>query len=77
MVEGLYKGWDELRTVPGRAAVGPRVIVLFTDGASNSVPANYQATGVSRGLRTSDFPKNFPDPDNMTWNNPPIQGSTA
>ncbi len=74
MVEGLYKGWDEVRSVPSGQQSGLRVIVLFTDGASNSVPANYQNTGVSRGLRTSDFPKNFPDPDNMTWNNPNMQG---
>jgi hypothetical protein len=38
MVEGLYRGWDELRTVPRGTQSGLRVIVLFTDGASNSVP---------------------------------------
>ncbi len=75
MVEGLYKGWDEMRTVPAGQQSGLRVIVLFTDGASNSVPGLYPGGGgASRGLRTSDFPKNFPDPDNMTWNNPTLQG---
>ena len=75
MVEGLYRGWDELRTVPGGSQSGLRVIVLFTDGASNSVPGNYPAQpGVARGLRTYDFPKNLPDPDGQTWNNPQIQG---
>ena len=39
MVEGLYRGWDELRSVPGGSQSGLRVIVLFTDGASNSVQA--------------------------------------
>ena len=38
MVEGLYRGWDELRSVPSGQQSGLRVIVLFTDGASNSVP---------------------------------------
>lgn len=75
MVEGLYKGWDEIRTVPAGQQSGLRVIVLFTDGASNSVPGIYPGGGgASRGLRTSDFPKNLPDPDNMTWNNPALQG---
>jgi len=65
MVEGLYRGWDELRSVAPGQQSGLRVIVLFTDGASNGVPANYDsAPGVARSLRTWDFPKNFPDPDN-------------
>jgi hypothetical protein len=75
MVEGLYRGWDELRAVPGGSQSGLRVIVLFTDGASNSVPGDYPAQpGVARGLRTYDFPKNLPDPDGQTWNNPQING---
>jgi Mg-chelatase subunit ChlD len=75
MVEGLYRGWDELRTVSNGQQSGLRVIVLFTDGASNSVPGIYDAApGVARGLRTFDFPKNNPDPDGQTWNNPQIQG---
>jgi hypothetical protein len=41
MVEGLYRGWDELRSVPAGQQSGLRVIVLFTDGASNGVPADY------------------------------------
>ena len=75
MVEGLYRGWDELRTVPSGQQSGLRVIVLFTDGASNSVPGNYPAeSGVANGLRTYDFPKNAPDPDGQTWDNPQIVG---
>jgi hypothetical protein len=75
MVQGLYRGWDELRSVPGGSQSTLRVIVLFTDGASNSVPGVYQAApGVTKGLRTYDFPKNNPDPDNQTWNNPTIAG---
>jgi Mg-chelatase subunit ChlD len=73
MVEGLYRGWDELRSVPNGQQSGLRVIVLFTDGASNSVPGLYDG-GPSKGLRTYDFPKNFPDPDGQTWNNPTIAG---
>jgi hypothetical protein len=45
MVEGLYRGWDELRTVPAGQQSSLRVIVLFTDGASNSVPGRYVVNG--------------------------------
>jgi Flp pilus assembly protein TadG len=75
MVEGLYRGWDELRSVPAGQQSGLRVIVLFTDGASNSVPASYDAaTGQGRALRTYDFPRVLPDPDNQTHDNPTISG---
>ena len=74
MVEGFYHGWDELRTVANGSQSSLRVIVLFTDGASNSVPGIYAGNGAARGLRTADFPKNFPDPDGQTWNNPSIAG---
>jgi Flp pilus assembly protein TadG len=75
MVEGLYRGWDELRSVPSGQQSGLRVIVLFTDGASNSVPGDYDIRpGLGRSLRTFDFPKNNPDPDGQTWNNPQITG---
>lgn len=74
MVEGLYRGWDELRTVPGGQQSSLRVIVLFTDGASNSVPGLFPPTAGARGIRTYDFPKRLPDPDNQTWDNPNIVG---
>ena len=74
MVQGLYRGWDELRSVPQGQQSGLRVIVLFTDGASNSVPGVHDGSGITKGLRTYDFPKNFPDPDGQTWDSPTIQG---
>jgi Flp pilus assembly protein TadG len=74
MVQGLYRGWDEVRSVPSGQQSGLRVIVLFTDGASNSVPGVYPGASDSRGLRTYDFPKVFPDPDSQTWDNPTIAG---
>jgi Mg-chelatase subunit ChlD len=75
MVEGLYRAWDELRSVPSGTQSGLRVIVLFTDGASNSVPGNYEAApGLGRSLRTWDFPKNLPDPDGQTHDTPHIDG---
>jgi hypothetical protein len=77
MVQGLYRGWDELRSVPNGQQSGLRVIVVFTDGASNSVPGNYSpgSPGNSRGLRTWDFPDGTcPDPDNQTHANPQIDG---
>jgi Flp pilus assembly protein TadG len=74
MVEGFYRGWDELRSVPAGSQSGLRVIVLFTDGASNAVDGLYDASGNSKALRTWDFPKNYPDPDSQTWDNPQIDG---
>jgi Flp pilus assembly protein TadG len=75
MVEGLYRGWDELRTVPSGDQGGLRVIVLFTDGASNGVPGNWTGSGVSTSIRTFDFPKagNL-DPDSQLHDDPHITG---
>jgi Flp pilus assembly protein TadG len=73
MVEGLYRGWDEMRSVPNGQQSGLRVIVLFTDGASNSVPGVYPGSPTSRGLRTYDFPERN-DPDNQTHDYPTIAG---
>ena len=73
MVEGLYRAWDELRWVPAGSQSGLRVIVLFTDGASNSVPGDY-GTGPGVGLRTYDFPQNAGDTFGQTWNSPHITG---
>jgi Flp pilus assembly protein TadG len=74
MVEGLYRGWDELRAVPAGSQSGLRVIVLFTDGASNSVPGIFDTPGVGKGLRTYDFPQNAGDTNGQTWNSPHITG---
>jgi Flp pilus assembly protein TadG len=73
MVEGLYRGWDELRAVPRDNQSSLRVIVLFTDGASNSVPGLW-AGGTAAGLRTYDFPDNGADPDDQTHLRPHITG---
>ncbi len=74
MVEGLFRGWDEVRAVPRGQQSGLRVIVLFTDGASNSVPGIYPGSSSARGLRSWDFPDNGADPDNQTHLNPQING---
>jgi Flp pilus assembly protein TadG len=74
MVEGLYRGWDELRSVPTGTQSSLRIIVLFTDGASNGVPGNYDGSGTAKSLRSWDFPKNAIDPDNQTWDSPHIDG---
>ena len=73
MTEGLYRGWDELRAVPAGQQAGLRIIVLFTDGASNGVPGDYGG-GVAKSLRTWDFPKSANDPDSQTWDSPHIDG---
>ena len=74
MVEGLYRGWDEVRSVPTGQQSSLRVIVVFTDGASNGVPARWNGSAASRSLRTWDFPDHPPDPDNQTHNSPHISG---
>jgi Mg-chelatase subunit ChlD len=78
MVEGFYRGWDELRSVPSGSQSGLRVIVLFTDGCSNSVPAYHTVNGTLMtsvtGYRTYDFPYNAPDPDGQTHNDPNLEG---
>ena len=75
MAEGLYRGWDELRTVPNGQQSSLRIIVLFTDGAANTVPGDYDASpGDALGLASSDFPDFPPDPDNMTRDNPFFAG---
>jgi Mg-chelatase subunit ChlD len=75
MVEGIYRGWDQLRTVPAGQQSGLRIIVLFTDGASNGVPGKFDAfPSQPTTVRTFDFVKYMPDPDNQTWNNPQING---
>jgi Flp pilus assembly protein TadG len=74
MVEGLYRGWDELRTVPNGQQSGLRIIVLFTDGASNGVPGDWDGSGLAKSLRTWDFPDVPPDPDGQLWDSPHIDG---
>jgi Flp pilus assembly protein TadG len=75
MVEGLYHGWDELRSVAPGSQSSLRIIVLFTDGASNGVPGKYDVSPASaKSLRTWDFPKSGNDPDGQTWSAPHIDG---
>jgi Flp pilus assembly protein TadG len=73
MAEGLFRAWDEVRSVPNGQQSGLRVMVLFTDGSGNTVPGLWDASGVSKGLFTSDFPA-VGDPGNITTNRPTIQG---
>jgi Flp pilus assembly protein TadG len=74
MVEGRYRGWDQLRTVPAGTQSGLRIIVLFTDGASNGVPGDFDGSGTAKTLKTADFPKVLPDPDGQTWMAPVLGG---
>jgi hypothetical protein len=74
MPEGLYRGWDELRTVANGQQSGLRVIVLFTDGSGNVAPGMWDASGLAKGVYTGDFPKRLPDPGNITTDRPQISG---
>jgi len=73
MAEGVYRAWDEVRSVPIGQQSGLRVIVLFTDGSGNTVPGDWDSSGISKGLFTSDFP-DVGDPGNITTNSPTIMG---
>jgi Flp pilus assembly protein TadG len=75
MAEGLYRGWDEVRSVPAGQQSGLRVIVLFTDGSGNVFPGFLDASGIAKGVFTADFPKVLPDPTNATDDTPSIQGN--
>jgi Flp pilus assembly protein TadG len=76
MAEGLYRGWDQLRTVAPGQQSGLRIIVLFTDGASNGVPGKWGGVGaVATAIRTADFPDRG-DPDHQTHNDPSVSGVT-
>jgi Flp pilus assembly protein TadG len=77
MPEGLYRGWDELRTVPLGQQAGLRVIVLFTDGSGNVFPGFLDTTGIAKGVFSGDFPKVTPDPHNNTTDRPSLQGAFA
>ncbi len=73
MAEGLYRGWDQLRIVPNGSQSSLRIIVLFTDGAANGVPAKWGGTGtIATSARTADFPYRG---DPSTWDNPPVSGT--
>jgi Flp pilus assembly protein TadG len=73
MAEGLYRGWDQLRVVPNGSQSSLRIIVLFTDGAANGVPAKWGGTGsIATSARTADFPYRG---DPSTWTNPPVSGT--
>ena len=73
MAEGLYRGWDQLRVVPNGSQSSLRIIVLFTDGAANGVPAKWGGTGaIATSARTADFPYRG---DPSTWDNPPVSGT--
>ncbi|HEY7286294.1 MAG TPA: VWA domain-containing protein [Vicinamibacterales bacterium] len=73
MAEGLYRGWDQLRVVPNGSQSSLRIIVLFTDGATNGVPAKWGGTGsIATSVRTSDFPYAG---DPSTSNSPAVSGA--
>jgi len=74
MAEGLYRGWDEVRSVAAGQQAGLRVIVLFTDGSGNVFPGFLDSSGLAKGVFSGDFPKVTPDPNNSTTNTPALQG---
>jgi Flp pilus assembly protein TadG len=74
MAEGLYRGWDEVRSVSPGLQSGLRVVVLFTDGSGNVLPGFFDGSGIAKGVFSGDFPKVLPDPTNATTNTPTVQG---
>jgi Flp pilus assembly protein TadG len=74
MVEGIYRAWDEVRSVPAGTQSGLRIIVLFTDGASNGVPGFWDSAVTAKSVRTADFPQNPGDTNGFTWDYPATSG---
>ena len=70
MVEGLYRGWDELRTVPAGSSPASASLCCSPTARRTACRPTRAARECRAALRTSDFPKNFPDPDNMTLEQP-------
>ena len=57
-----------------RQQSGLRIIVLFTDGASNSVPGNWDARRACERCEPGTSRITPADPDGQTWDNPHIDG---
>ena len=75
MVEGLYRGWDELRTVPRRPAVGPsRHRALHRRRVEQRARQLRRGRASRRACGRTTSRRTCPDPDGQTWNNPQIAG---
>jgi len=74
--EGLYQGWDQLRSVSNSSQSALRIIVLFTDGAPNAFSGQFDvqngAAFVNRQgvIHTNDYPYI----NGQGQNNPEVQG---
>lgn len=62
--EGLYQGWDQLRSVPVNNQSSLRVIVLFTDGSPNTFGAAFDRV-------STKCPGNTPPSPFVAYNPPP------
>ena len=72
MAEGLYRGWDELRTVPRGQQSSLRVLVLFTDARRTASPVSTTAHRQSSAhVRLSRF---CADVGGQTLDKPKIAG---
>ncbi len=79
--EGLYQGWDQLRTVPYNTQSGLRIIVLFTDGSPNAISGDFNVSNGGGGfvprtgaLYTGDFPEYIINGNRTGVNNPEVTG---
>jgi len=79
--EGLYAGWDQLRSVTTSSQSVLRVIVLFTDGAPNtfsgtfSVKACHGCSAVDPAPKTGAlFTYDYPNVHGQGQNNPAVTG---
>jgi len=76
--EGLYAGWDQLRSVSSGSQAGLRVVVLFTDGAPNTFSGQFSVkpcptcAGVLVPATGALFTNDYPKPSGT--NNPAVTG---
>jgi len=78
--EGVYAGWDQLRSVPSGSQAPLRVIVLFTDGAPNtfsgqfSVKPCHNCAGALVPATGALFTYDYPAVGGQGQNDPAVTG---
>ncbi|MFN8007421.1 MAG: VWA domain-containing protein [Terriglobia bacterium] len=75
--EGMYQGWDQLRSVTSGNQSSLRIIVFFTDGSPNSFPGTFNVQS-SPGVFVSRtgvlFTGDYPNLGSSSTNTPTVTG---
>lgn len=71
--EGIYQGWDQLRSVTLGNQSSMRIIVFFTDGSPNTFNATFDGTGFT-GTTGALFTGDYPNFGGSSTNSPQVTG---